>query len=108
MWKDDKVEEMYEVGEEVWDTELTENYLYSIRDRDLVIQKIHRTEKGNRLHVVKTVEGRGPLLCIEGKVLMLGRDGMSVNILEHGTFKRIGTIEVSKRETQFIDHLSNG
>lgn len=88
---------MYEVGEEVWDTVLTENFIYSIRDRDLVIQKIHRTEKGNRLHVMKTVEGRGPLVCIEGKVIMLGRDGMTINILDPASFKRIGTIEVSQR-----------
>ena len=96
VWKDDKFQHQYETCEEVWDMDLTDDHLYSVRDRDLVVQKIHKTDHGHKLNTVKVLEGRGPMCRVDGKIAILSRNGMDVHILDddRAQFKRIGIIKV--------------
>lgn len=75
---------------------MTDDLLYSVRDRDLVVQKIQKSERGNKLNTVRVVEGRSPMCRVDGKIVILSRDGLDIQILEDDQlqFKRIGTIKV--------------
>lgn len=76
--------------------DLTDDLLYSVRDRDLVVQKIQKSQKGNRLNVIKVVEGHSPMCRVDGKIAILSRNGIDILILhdDQAQFKRIGTIQV--------------
>lgn len=88
--------QLYETCEEVWDMELTDDHLYSLRDRDLVVQVIYKSDRGNRLKMVRVVEGRSPMCRVNNQVILLSRNGMDINILEddRAQFPLIGTIKV--------------
>lgn len=84
--------------------ELTDDHLYSVRDRDLVVQVIHKSDRGNKLKMVRVVEGRSPMCRVNGKVVLLSRDGMDINILDddRALFQRIGTIKVINSERWYL------
>lgn len=96
VWQNDQFTNQYETCEEVWDMIPTDDHLYSTRDRDLCVQRIVRTDRGSKLQVVKTVEGRGPLCRLHGKIFMLSRDARDIRIIEDDgvNFRPIGTIKV--------------
>lgn len=98
VWQDDQFVHQYETCEEVWDMDLTDSHLYSIRDRDFVVQKIQKSEKGNKLHTTKVLDGRGPMCRVDGRVAIISRDGFHIKILEDDQlhFKQIGLIKVIK------------
>ncbi len=85
--------------------DLTDDLLYSARDRDLVVQKIQKTDRGHKLNTIKVVEGRGPICRVDGKMVILSRNGLDIQILDDDQvqFKRIGNIKV--RKTAFISVL---
>lgn len=87
----------FETCEEIWDLALLDEYLYSIRDRDLTIQKITSTDRGKKLTVTKCFPGRAPLCRFDGKLAMLTRDGMDVQIFDddHKEFKQLAVIKVT-------------
>lgn len=85
----------------------TDDLLYTIRGSDLVVkykywfgmyivcivhifrftkkvQKIVKSDKGNKLQVVKTLEGRGPLCRIPtaNKLCLLNREGRDIQVVE--------------------------
>ena len=108
VWEGDTLIHLYETSEEVWDFDLTDDHLYSIRDRDLLVQKIQKTERGHSLSTTKVLEARGPMCRLDGSIAVISRDGMDIHILEDDKafFKRIGIIKVRIREPSLIRHLS--
>ncbi len=94
VWKNDELTYQYETIEEVWDFIPTERILYSARDRDLLIQRIANDHRGSKLHMIKTVEGRGPLCRLDGKIFMLTRDARDIKILDEEGYRCVGTIKV--------------
>lgn len=85
--------------------DLTDDLLYSARDRDLVVQKIQKSDRGHKLNTIKVVEGRGPICRVDGKMVILSRNGLDIQILDDDQvqFKRIGNIKV--RTAAFISVL---
>merc|ERR1712071_20118 len=79
VWKDNQIVNQHETCEEVWDMILSDEYLYSVRDRDLVIQKFCHQSKLT-MHI--TLEGRAPLCRVDGKLCLLTRDGLDIQVLE--------------------------
>ncbi|EFX88845.1 hypothetical protein DAPPUDRAFT_304793 [Daphnia pulex] len=107
VWQGDTLVHLYETSEEVWDFDLTDDHLYSIRDRDLLVQKIQKTERGHQLSTTKVLEARGPMCRLDGSIAVLSRDGMDIHILEDDKahFKRIGII---KGQDRIINALACG
>lgn len=107
VWQGNTLIHLYETCEEVWDFDLTDDHLYSIRDRDLIVQKIHKTEHGHKLTTTKALEARGPMCRLDGSIAVLSRDGMDIHIMEDdkSQFKRIGII---KGQDRMINALACG
>lgn len=98
VWKNDEPMHAYDVLEEVWDMFMDDNYLFTIRDRDLVVQRIIRTEKGNRVHVLKTIEGRSPLCRLDDKLFILSRSAFDIYVIDEKSFRKLGTIATVREE----------
>jgi len=85
----------HETCEEVWDLAVSDDYLYAIRDRDLVIQKFNQHSK---LTSHMTVEGRGPLCQVDGKMCLITRAGFDIQVLEDkGHFPLVATLKGQDR-----------
>ena len=92
VWKDGEIVAQHETCEEVWDLAVSDDYLYAIRDRDLVIQKFNQHSK---LTSHMTVEGRGPLCQVDGKMCLITRAGFDIQVLEDkGHFPLVATLKV--------------
>ena len=101
VWKDNQIVNQHETCEEVWDMILSDEYLYSVRDRDLVIQKFCHQSKLT-MHI--TLEGRAPLCRVDGKLCLLTRDGLDIQVLEDkGQFPIVAMLKVT---TSKSDNLS--
>ena len=83
-----KLVKEFENAEETWDMSISDDYLYTIRDRDLLIQTHGK-------QVRKTIEGRGPFCRVNGKIILPTRDGLNIQIIdEANNFTRSKTLEV--------------
>jgi len=85
------LKKQFETTEEVWDLAVSEKYLYSIRDRDLLIQT-------HLKQVKRTLEGRGPVCRINEKIYMATRDGLGIQIYDDNDgFALINTLQCGDR-----------
>ena len=72
---------------------VSDEYLYAIRDRDLVIQKFNQQSK---LTTHITLVGRAPFCRVDGKLCLLTRDGLDIQVLEDkGHFPLVATLKVT-------------
>jgi len=93
VWKDNQIVNQHETCEEVWDMAVSDEYLYAIRDRDLVIQKFNQQSK---LTTHITLVGRAPFCRVDGKLCLLTRDGLDIQVLEDkGHFPLVATLKVT-------------
>jgi len=95
VWKDNQIVNQHETCEEVWDMAVSDEYLYAIRDRDLVIQKFNQQSK---LTTHITLVGRAPFCRVDGKLCLLTRDGLDIQVLEDkGHFPLVATLKGQDR-----------
>ena len=93
VWKDNQIVNQHETCEEVWDMAVTDEYLYAIRDRDLVIQKFNHQSK---LTTHTTLVGRAPFCRVNGKICLLTRNGLDIQVLEDkGQYPLVATLKVT-------------
>ncbi len=94
------LKKQFETTEEVWDLAVSEKYLYSIRDRDLLIQT-------HLKQVKRTLEGRGPVCRINEKIYMATRDGLGIQIYDDNDgFALINTLQVNSTSVTWNTLLS--
>lgn len=85
----------FEICEEIWDMSVSEDRLYTVRDRGLLIQN-------NNKATLQVIDGRGPMCRVAGKICLLTTNGMNIDIYhDKDNYAFIQTIQVHYSYSQF-------
>ncbi|XP_076044054.1 uncharacterized protein LOC143027051 [Oratosquilla oratoria] len=68
----------YGMVEEVWDLHVDKSYIYTVRDRDVIMASIKDTS--DQYTIAKSIQGRAPMRITGDTLAFMERDGVVVNI----------------------------
>ena len=98
MWKDDKIVASTDTMEEVRDMMVLDNYLFTVRDTDLIVTEMYPGDE-YRFLIKAVLEGASAPMCVaSNKLLFVGRNGKDVCVHDNKpelSYPEVGHIAVS-------------